>query len=97
MRTSGSQPLSRGGSANEKGFGFISQSAGEDVFVHHTAIQGHGYHSLEDDQQVDFDVQQDPLAAGSATRGPACSAEVIRRAPYRRTYGSASKGGPGWR
>ena len=45
---------------NEKGFGFISQSAGEDVFVHHTAIQGQGYKSLEEGQQVEFDVQQGP-------------------------------------
>jgi CspA family cold shock protein len=59
---------------NEKGFGFISQSAGEDVFVHHTAIQGQGYRSLEEGQQVEFDVQQGPKglqAANVRPTGPA--------------------------
>ena len=41
----------------EKGFGFISREGGEDVFVHFSAIQGTGYRSLEEGQQVEFDVQ----------------------------------------
>jgi CspA family cold shock protein len=64
---------------NEKGFGFISQSAGEDVFVHHTAIQGHGYRSLEEGQQVEFDVQQGPKglqAANVRPQGAAPGGEV---------------------
>jgi CspA family cold shock protein len=42
----------------QKGFGFIIQDNGTDVFVHHSAIQGEGYHSLEDGQGVEFEVVQ---------------------------------------
>jgi CspA family cold shock protein len=42
----------------EKGYGFISQTGGADVFVHHSAIQMTGYRSLEEGQQVEFEVQQ---------------------------------------
>ncbi|MFN0088824.1 MAG: cold-shock protein [Acidimicrobiales bacterium] len=40
----------------EKGFGFISRDAGEDVFVHYSNIQGNGYRNLEEGQSVEFDV-----------------------------------------
>ncbi|GAC1597845.1 MAG: cold-shock protein [Acidimicrobiales bacterium] len=40
----------------EKGFGFISREQGDDVFVHFSNIQGSGYKSLEQGQQVEFDV-----------------------------------------
>jgi CspA family cold shock protein len=40
----------------EKGFGFISREQGDDVFVHYSNIQGSGYKSLEEGQQVEFDV-----------------------------------------
>jgi CspA family cold shock protein len=42
----------------EKGFGFISQPEGVDVFVHYKAIQVQGFKSLEAGQQVEFEVQQ---------------------------------------
>jgi CspA family cold shock protein len=41
---------------NEKGYGFISQDDGEDLFVHFSNIQGNGYRSLTDGQRVEFDV-----------------------------------------
>jgi CspA family cold shock protein len=41
---------------NEKGFGFIAREQGDDVFVHFSNIQGSGYKSLEEGQQVEFDV-----------------------------------------
>ena len=40
----------------EKGFGFISQEQGEDVFVHFSNIQGEGYRSLSEGQTVEFEV-----------------------------------------
>ena len=45
---------------NSKGFGFISRENGSDVFVHHTAIQGEGYKSLEEGQRVEFEVTKGP-------------------------------------
>ena len=43
----------------EKGFGFIAiEGGGADVFVHYSSIQGGGYRSLEEGQQVEFDVEQ---------------------------------------
>ena len=40
----------------EKGFGFISREQGEDVFVHFSNIEGSGYKTLEEGQQVEFEV-----------------------------------------
>ena len=42
----------------KKGYGFISQESGEDVFVHYTAIQARGFRTLHEGQRVKFDIVQ---------------------------------------
>ncbi|GAA0211424.1 MULTISPECIES: cold-shock protein [Kangiella] len=49
-----------------KGFGFIEQEAGEDVFVHFRAIQGDGFKTLAEGQQVEFEIEQGPKGAQAA-------------------------------
>ncbi|HEU4868106.1 MAG TPA: cold-shock protein [Actinomycetota bacterium] len=44
----------------EKGYGFISRSDGDDVFVHFSAIEGDGYRNLDEGQAVEFEVTQGP-------------------------------------
>jgi CspA family cold shock protein len=52
--------------SNEKGYGFISQSDGEDVFVHFSAIQTEGYKSLTQGQAVEFEVTEGPKGKQAA-------------------------------
>ena len=47
----------------EKGFGFIAQENGPDVFVHFSEIEGTGYKTLEENQAVEFEVTQGPKGA----------------------------------
>jgi len=54
----------------EKGYGFISQSDGADVFVHFSAIQMNGYKVLEEGQQVEFEVQEGPKGLQAASVRP---------------------------
>jgi CspA family cold shock protein len=51
---------------NSKGYGFIAQEQGNDVFVHHTAIVGEGYKSLEEGQKVKFDIVRGPKGEQAA-------------------------------
>jgi CspA family cold shock protein len=44
----------------DKGFGFIEQAEGPDVFVHYSEIQAQGFKTLEEGQQVEFEVAQGP-------------------------------------
>jgi CspA family cold shock protein len=46
--------------SDQKGYGFITPESGEDVFVHHKSIQGMGFKSLAEGQEVEFEVQQGP-------------------------------------
>jgi CspA family cold shock protein len=52
---------------SEKGFGFIApDEGGADVFAHFSAIDGNGYRSLEENQRVEFDVEQGPKGLQAA-------------------------------
>nr|1I5F_A Chain A, COLD-SHOCK PROTEIN CSPB [[Bacillus] caldolyticus]1I5F_B Chain B, COLD-SHOCK PROTEIN CSPB [[Bacillus] caldolyticus] len=55
---------------NEKGYGFIEVEGGSDVFVHFTAIQGEGFKTLEEGQEVSFEIVQ-------GNRGPQ-AANVVK-------------------
>jgi CspA family cold shock protein len=55
---------------DQKGFGFIEQENGTDVFVHHTSIQAEGFKTLAEGEAVEFDVTQGP-------KGP--KAENVKR------------------
>jgi len=68
----------------EKGFGFISREQGDDVFVHYSNIQGSGYKSLDEGQQVEFDVA--PGRKGEEARTFESSESVLRE---RRASGSS--------
>lgn len=55
-----------------KGYGFIQQESGDDVFVHYTAITGEGFKSLKEGDSVEFEITQGP-------KGPQAS-NVVKKA-----------------
>ncbi len=50
----------------DKGFGFIQQAGGDDVFVHFSAIQSSGFRTLDEGEKVEFEVQQGPKGLQAA-------------------------------
>ena len=52
-----------------RGYGFLSQPEGDDIFVHYTAIQGNGFRTLKEGQKVEFTVERGPkgLQASNVT------------------------------
>ncbi|MFQ5436930.1 MAG: cold-shock protein [Anaerolineae bacterium] len=52
--------------SDQKGFGFLEQEGGKDVFVHHSAIVSEGYRSLTEGDRVEFSIEQGP-------KGPAAT------------------------
>jgi CspA family cold shock protein len=56
--------------SKEKGYGFITQESGPDVFVHHASIQGGGFKMLYEGERVEFDIIEEPkgLKAQNVTR-----------------------------
>ncbi len=51
---------------SEKGYGFISRAEGQDVFVHHSAIQMNGFKSLAEGDQIEFEVVRGPKGLQAA-------------------------------
>jgi len=46
--------------SDQKGYGFITPESGDDVFVHHKSIQGEGFKSLTEGQEVEFEIEKGP-------------------------------------
>lgn len=52
--------------SDQKGFGFIAQEGGKDVFVHHSAIVADGFRSLAEGDRVEFSIEQGPKGPSAA-------------------------------
>jgi CspA family cold shock protein len=86
--------------AQDKGYGFIKRESGPDVFVHHSAIQGSGFKSLNEGEEVEFEVVEEDrgLKAVNVTRlNPPQGGEgggAGRGSMGRGTAGSSGRGNP---
>jgi CspA family cold shock protein len=56
--------------SNEKGYGFIARADGEDLFVHFSAIEGDGYRTLHEGQEVEFEIVDGPKGQQAANVRP---------------------------
>src|SRR5262245_40859689 len=75
--------------SKEKGYGFITQEAGPDVFVHHASIQGGGFKMLYEGERVEFDVIEEPKGLKAQN--------VVRLDPQAAGQGEGNGGGGGGR
>lgn len=63
---------------DQKGFGFIApESGGKDIFVHHSVIEGEGFHTLQDGEVVEYEAEDGPKGA-KALKVKRLSAEITR-------------------
>jgi cold shock protein len=84
--------------SQEKGYGFIEQEGGPDVFVHHSVIQGSGFKTLNEGERVEFDVIEEPkgLKAQNVVRLDApAGGESTGGGGGRGGYGGGGGGGRG--
>ena len=72
--------------SQEKGYGFIVQDDGPDVFVHHSSIQGSGFKTLDEGERVEFDLKEE-------AKGPRAENVVRVDAPEGAAGGEAPPGG----
>jgi CspA family cold shock protein len=75
--------------SQEKGYGFIRQDHGPDVFVHHSAIEGTGFKTLDEGERVEFDVIEEPKGLKAQN--------VVRLDRPQAGYGGGRGGRPGER
>lgn len=76
--------------SQEKGFGFLTQDNGPDVFVHHSAIEGSGFKTLHEGERVEFEVITEP-------KGLKAQHVVRLDAPAEESRGGGRPGGGGGR
>jgi CspA family cold shock protein len=82
--------------SNEKGYGFIERQSGEDVFVHHSDIEGEGFKTLREGEEVEFEVisaEKGPKALNVVPESAEESVASTARSESRATSPRANGGG----